>query len=89
MPRYYFHVRDAEGLSVDFEGAEFACDDQACHEAGQAAKEMLAEKILRDELLDSAQFEVVRADGALVARIPLMSVMRFRIAITQRFDDRD
>ncbi|OAE40687.1 DUF6894 family protein [Agrobacterium tumefaciens] len=89
MPRYYFHVRDAEGLSVDFEGAEFASDEQACNEAKQAAKELLAERILRDELLDGAQIEVFRADGVLVARIPLMSVMRFKIAITQRFDDRD
>ena len=89
MPRYYFHVRDAEGLSVDFEGADFASDERACDEAKQAAKEMLAERILRDELLDGTMFEVFKSDGVLVAKIPLMSVMRFKLSISQRFDGRD
>lgn len=77
MPRYYFHVRDSEGLSVDFEGAELNNDETACYEAKQAAREMLAERILRNEVLDDAQFEVFRGDGVLVAKVPLLSVMRF------------
>lgn len=77
MPRYYFHVRDAEGLSVDFEGAVFLNDDGACSEANQAAREILAEKILKNEVLDGAEFEVVRGDGVLIARFPLKSVIRF------------
>ncbi|AYM60803.1 DUF6894 family protein [Agrobacterium fabrum] len=78
MPRYFFHVRDAEGLSVDMEGAILSTDEQAKREAVQAAKEMLAEKILRDEILDGAAFEVVRSDGILIAKIPLKSVIRLK-----------
>ena len=78
MPRYFFHVRDAEGLSVDMEGAILSTDEQARHEAVQAAREMLSEKILKDEVVDGSSFEVIRGDGHFIARIPLKSVMRFK-----------
>ncbi|WP_233282556.1 MULTISPECIES: hypothetical protein [Agrobacterium] len=52
-------------------------DERACIEALQAAREMLAEKILKNEIVDGAEFEVVRGDGVLVAKIPLKSVVRF------------
>ncbi|MDO3445501.1 hypothetical protein [Agrobacterium sp. V1] len=78
MPRYFFHLRDAEGLSVDRVGAFLSTDEQARSEAVQAAKEMLAEKILKNEILDGSAFEVVRSDGLLIARIPLKSVLRFK-----------
>ncbi|MCZ4432100.1 hypothetical protein O3S81_20530 [Agrobacterium sp. SOY23] len=52
-------------------------DKRAYIEAAQAAREMLAEKILKDEIVDGAEFEVVRGDGVLVAKIPLKSVVRF------------
>ncbi|OAI82851.1 DUF6894 family protein [Agrobacterium pusense] len=77
MPRYFFHVRDADGLSLDTEGAVLSSDEGACVEAVQAAREMLAEKILKNEIVDGAEFEVVRSDGVLVAKIPLKSVVRF------------
>ncbi|WP_246705280.1 hypothetical protein [Rhizobium sp. RM] len=51
-------------------------DEQARLEALKAAREMLAEKIIRDEVLDGTQFEVVRYDGSLIAKISLRSVMR-------------
>ncbi|MBW9076248.1 DUF6894 family protein [Agrobacterium deltaense] len=76
MQRYYFHVRDADGLSEDTEGTMLASDERAYIEAAQAAREMLAEKILKDEIVDGAEFEVVRGDGVLVAKIPLKSVVR-------------
>lgn len=77
MQRYDFHVRDADGLSEDTEGTMLASDERAYIEAAQAASEMLAEKILKDEIVDGAEFEVVRGDGVLVAKIPLKSVVRF------------
>lgn len=47
MQRYYFHVRDADGLSEDTEGTMLANDERAYIEAAQAAREMLAEKSSR------------------------------------------
>lgn len=76
MPRYFFHLREAGEVSVDSEGAELLDDERARSEASVAAREMLAEKILRNEVVDGAVFEVMRSDGVLVAKIPLRSVMR-------------
>ncbi|WP_332305649.1 DUF6894 family protein [Rhizobium sp. GR12] len=78
MPRYFFHLRDTEGLSVDTEGAILSTDEQARLEAVHAAREMLVEKILRGEIVNGSSFEVVRGDGLLIATIPLKSVIRFR-----------
>lgn len=76
MPRYFFHLRESDGDSPDLEGTVLPNDEQACTEAAQAAKEMLAEKILKNEIVDGAVFEVVRGDGVLVGKIPLRYVMR-------------
>ncbi len=78
MPRYYFHVREAGTLSVDLEGAVLQGDDQAVREAVQAARETLAEKILMGDVISDSSFEVVRADGHLIAVIPVSSVLRFQ-----------
>ena len=43
-------------------------------EAVQAARKMLSEKILKDEVVDGSSFEVIRGDGHLIARISLKSV---------------
>lgn len=78
MPRYYFHVREADILSVDLEGALLQGDERAIREAIQAAQEMLAEKIMAGEIIPDSSFEVVRADGHLIAVIPVSSVLRFQ-----------
>ncbi|NTJ43827.1 hypothetical protein G6L28_14585 [Agrobacterium larrymoorei] len=78
MPRYYFHVREADTLSVDLEGAILQGDEQAVREAVQAARETLAEKIMAGEIIADSSFEVVRADGQLIAVIPVSSVVKFK-----------
>lgn len=78
MPRYFFHVREADTLSIDFEGAVLSGDDQAIREAVQAARETLAEKIIFGDIISHTSFEVVRADGHLIAIIPVSSVLRFQ-----------
>lgn len=76
MQRYFFHLREGDGLSVDLIGTMLSDDQGALAEAAQAAREMLSEKILKNEVVDGAEFEVVREDGVLIAKIPLKSVMR-------------
>lgn len=78
MPRYYFHVREADTLSVDLEGAVLQGDAQAITEAIQAARETLVEKIMAGEVIADSSFEVVRADGHLIAVIPVSSVLKFQ-----------
>ncbi len=61
-----------------FEGAVLSGDDQAIREAPQAARETLAEKIVFGDIISHTSFEVVRADGHLIAVIPVSSVLRFQ-----------
>lgn len=76
MPRYFFHVRSHEGFSEDHEGTEFKTDALARIEAVQSAREMMAEKILKGEIIDGEVFEIVREDGSLVEVLPFRSVVR-------------
>lgn len=76
MPRYFFHVRSHDGLSEDHEGTEFRTDALAHSEAIQSAREMMAEKILKGELVDGDVFEIVREDGSLLEVLPFRSVVR-------------
>lgn len=77
MPRYFFHLRGSNGDSPDLEGSDLPDDERARTEAVSAAREMLAEKILRNEIVDGAVLKVVRSDGVLVGEILLRSAMRF------------
>ena len=57
MQRYYFHIRKGDTLEEDIEGAEFPSPYAAREEAIQAAREILAERVLTGQLVDG---EVLR-----------------------------
>jgi hypothetical protein len=76
MPRYYFHIREHERFEEDLEGAEFASLEEATQEATAAAREMVSEAVLRDELIDGRTFEITTEDGAVVATLPFASVIK-------------
>jgi hypothetical protein len=48
MPRFFFHVRDRNGLTQDPEGEDFPNLESARAVARAAAREMLVERIKRD-----------------------------------------
>lgn len=74
--RYYFHVRGPEGFVEDPEGAEFASDELATEEARAAAREMMAAKVARGEVVDGGQFEVTAEDGQIINTILFKSVVK-------------
>ncbi|HEV7416241.1 MAG TPA: hypothetical protein VGN98_08780 [Tianweitania sediminis] len=76
MPRYYFHIREGEQFEEDPEGSEFSSVEVAREEAIAAAREMVSEAVLRDEVIDGRTFEIATDDGAVVATVPLKSVIR-------------
>jgi hypothetical protein len=76
MPRYYFHIRKDGHLEEDHEGAVFPSLDDACEEALQAAREMLAEKVLANDVIDGQQFEISDEDGYLLQTVPFRSALR-------------
>ena len=47
MARYYFHIRDNDALIRDQEGRDMDDMRDVIHEAEEAAREMLAEKVRR------------------------------------------
>lgn len=77
MPKYYFHVRKNGLLEQDPEGAEFPTLEAAYGEAIQAAREMLAEKVLSGGVIDGHKFEITAEDGTVLRDVPFRSVLRF------------
>ena len=76
MPRYYFHVRSHDSLDEDPEGAEFSSLDAAHNEAVRAAREIIAEKVLSDDIIDGQSFEITAEDGTVLGDVPFRSVLR-------------
>lgn len=52
MAKYYFHIRRGSDVARDPEGAEFASQELAREEAVTAARELLAQAVIRGELYD-------------------------------------
>jgi len=75
--RYYFHVRTRDGLALDPEGAEFETLEAAYDEAFQAAREILADRLLRGEIIDGEVFEITMENGVVAATVPFREVLRF------------
>jgi hypothetical protein len=76
MPKYYFHIRKGKEFEVDPEGTDFPTVELAVNDARLAAKEMIAELLMADEVLDSQQFEISDNRGKVVATVPFRSVLR-------------
>jgi hypothetical protein len=76
MTRYYFHVRGPEGFVKDPEGAEFASDDVAVEEARAAARELMAAKVAKGEIVDGGQFEITTEDGDVINTVIFKSVVK-------------
>lgn len=75
--RYYFHVRRHTELQRDPEGADFATLEDACNEAMHAAREILAERMIRGEIIDGEVFELTTENGDIVRKIPFRTSLRF------------
>lgn len=76
MPKYYFHIRANGVLEEDLEGGEFPSLDEAYMEALESAREMIAEKVLSNEVIDGQIFEIVDEDGVLLRQVPFKSAIR-------------
>ena len=76
MPHYYFHIRSSTGLIRDPEGAELPDLEAALLEAKRSARELLADLLKADAVLDGQVFEISDADGLVLARMPFRSVLR-------------
>lgn len=77
MPRFYFHIKDGEKLIQDREGVEMPGVSAAFDEANKAAREILAERVRRGDVVDGHEFEVHDEGGAKLFNLPFKAVLRF------------
>jgi DNA-directed RNA polymerase subunit E'/Rpb7 len=76
MPRYYFNYRIDGVLEQDPVGSDLPDDESAVEEAKSAARELLASKVLKGEIVDGDVFEITTSNGKVVEISPLRSVLR-------------
>lgn len=67
MPRYFFHIRDADDLSQDSEGQELPDLNAAQKEAVSAARELIGERVLHGGAIDGRQIEIADETGTVLA----------------------
>lgn len=78
MKRFFFHIRDGATLIEDPEGSVLPNIEAAREEAMQAARQILASKILAGEVVDGQTFEIIDETGAMCATLPFKDAMRLR-----------
>jgi hypothetical protein len=76
MPKFYFHIRDGQNLTLDPEGAEFETLEAARVEAMNSARELLSHRILRGDVVDGQAFELTGEDGTVLNIVRFKDVMR-------------
>ncbi|MBB3644534.1 hypothetical protein FHX14_000693 [Rhizobium sp. BK619] len=74
--RFFFHLRDVNSYEVDHEGIEFPTLAQAVAEARRSAREMVAELVLHDDVVDGRTFEITGTDGSILATVAFKDVVR-------------
>ncbi len=74
MPRFFLHVRDAEGLVEDPDGSLVPDLGAACAEAAAAAREIAAERLRAGKPLTARHIEIRDGAGHLLATVPFPRV---------------
>ncbi|WP_413708544.1 DUF6894 family protein [Rhizobium sp. Rhizsp82] len=74
--KFYFHVRDIESYDEDVEGTELSSLSAAVEEARQSAREMVAELVLQDALVDGRRFEIADETGDILETVTFKEVVR-------------
>jgi hypothetical protein len=70
MPRYFFHIEDANRRRIrDEEGIELDGLDAVREEALQSARELMSDNVLQGRRADGNRFVVTDEAGAIVAEI--------------------
>jgi hypothetical protein len=69
MPRYFFHMRDPDGLIHDETGIELADDRAAALEAQRAIGEMLRDAALQGRSLNTTDVEITDASGHIITNV--------------------
>jgi hypothetical protein len=71
VPRFYFHLRQQDGLTIDDEGCEARDASEAWDEGIEAVREVLVDAIAAGVDLDDSAFECADEEGGVVFSLPL------------------
>ena len=88
MARYFFHVKDMDGvISRDEEGQELPDLDAARAEAVSSNREMLGERILHGGVVGPRQIEIANEKDEVLATITVTDVLIDRGQVRAFADD--
>lgn len=75
MPIYFFNVRDDAHFLPDKEGTELPDLDAAFEEARASAREIAADILRTNEVIDGRQIEISDGDGKVLGSVPIREVV--------------
>jgi hypothetical protein len=73
--RYFFHVRDDQGLIADDEGSELPNMAAAREEARESAKDFLVDVLRGGPSVLCRRIEISDADGIILETLPMIGVL--------------
>lgn len=76
MPIFYFHLRKNGEITQDREGIDLPGARAALEEATQAARDLIAEKVKRGEIVNGDEFVVHDDLGSQLFTLPFKSVLK-------------
>jgi hypothetical protein len=79
MARYYIDLRDANGMLIDDEGADFDHVEDALNEAKASARDLIKQYVDNLVSLDESCVEVRDVHGRTVAVLTVAEVLRHPI----------
>ena len=74
--RYYFNIRDQDGLICDEEGTELPDMEAAREEARLSARDFAIDDLRRDSPIGSRQIEIADERGTLMGAILVRDIVR-------------
>jgi hypothetical protein len=66
MSRYFFHINDGDGLTIDYEGGDYPDLEAARDEAIEAAREIMSWAVRDGKQPDDGQSFVITDEGGIV-----------------------
>jgi hypothetical protein len=75
MPRFFLHIRDADGLTRDPEGQELPDLETARQEAVSTAREILGEKLLHGGSLNGRTIEITDESGQVLDKLSARDIL--------------
>jgi len=75
MPRFFMHQRSGEIVIADLEGGQYVDLADAMDDAKQAAREIMAQRVLAGKPLGHSVFQITDDAGRIVNTMPFQTAL--------------